>query len=269
MIVPTRGARPTTCAWRSSRSPRRTSAATAYEVLVVDDGPRRATRGVVAACRRAQRRADRLRRARGRARASTPRATPDRGGRVRASSCSSTTTSRRRPAGCARWSRAARRHPEALVLRRPDPAAAGGFAAADVRPRGPADHDARRGSERPRDRARLGSEHGGRPARRSSSPGCSTRASRTASTRTCGSGGCARAAAAIDLHRATPASSTAATRRDARLWPLMRAAYRRGRALRAYIEYRGDAPSRRRASCACWPAASCTSSAAAAATASC
>jgi GT2 family glycosyltransferase len=32
--------------------------------------------------------------------------------------------------------------------------------------------------------------------------------------------------------------------RDARLWPLMRAAYRRGRALRAYIEYQGRAPSR-------------------------
>lgn len=32
--------------------------------------------------------------------------------------------------------------------------------------------------------------------------------------------------------------------RDSRLWPLMRAAYRRGRALRAYIEHQGRAPSR-------------------------
>jgi GT2 family glycosyltransferase len=30
---------------------------------------------------------------------------------------------------------------------------------------------------------------------------------------------------------------------DSRLWPLMRAAYRRGRALRAYSEHRGEAPS--------------------------
>src|SRR4051794_9566303 len=31
--------------------------------------------------------------------------------------------------------------------------------------------------------------------------------------------------------------------RDSRLWPLMRAAYRRGRALRAYVEFQGRAPS--------------------------
>jgi glycosyltransferase involved in cell wall biosynthesis len=31
--------------------------------------------------------------------------------------------------------------------------------------------------------------------------------------------------------------------RDSRLWPLMRAAYKRGRALRAYIEFQGRAPS--------------------------
>jgi len=32
-------------------------------------------------------------------------------------------------------------------------------------------------------------------------------------------------------------------RRDARLWPLLRESYRRGRALRRYVEHRGDAPS--------------------------
>ena len=56
---------------------------------------------------------------------------------------------------------------------------------------------------------------------------------------------------------------------DSRLRPLMRAAYRRGRALRAYTEHRGRGALARRASCACSPAASCTSSATAAATACC
>ena len=57
--------------------------------------------------------------------------------------------------------------------------------------------------------------------------------------------------------------------RDARLGPLMRAAYQRGRSLRGYIEHRGAGAVGGAASCACWPAASGTSSAAAAATACC
>ena len=46
---------PATCAWRSSRSPRRTSDPGSYEVVVVDDGPGEATRAVDAGGRRSAR----------------------------------------------------------------------------------------------------------------------------------------------------------------------------------------------------------------------
>ena len=165
VIVPTAGA-PATCAWRSSRSPPRTSGATPTRCWSSTTGPPRRRARVTQRGRRAHRRADRLRRARGRA---GPELRPQHGHgggglgvhRVRG-------RRRRGAAGLAARaaSRAAQRHPEAPRVRRADPAAAGGLAAADVRPRAAADHDPRRRPSRPRDRARLGREHGGRPGAR-------------------------------------------------------------------------------------------------------
>ncbi len=97
------------CAWRSSRSPRRTWSPRTYEVLVVDDGPdaddtRAWSQQMAARSRRAGCGTSSARACRGSTRPATPasrRPSPT-------SSCSSTTTSRRPRNGCASWSRDAR-----------------------------------------------------------------------------------------------------------------------------------------------------------------
>ncbi len=249
VVVPTRGR----AAYLevTLESLRRQRTRTPHELLVVDDGATDATPRGRRAVRRA---ADPPRRAPQPERRSQHR--PARGGRA-----AGRVRGRRRArsaglAGRARGgSRAASRR---RGVRRADPRPLRGPRTARLRPRGPADHDARPGLARTWRRR-----------------WCGARTSRSGARRWSGSGEFdesldrahgdeedwllrLRAAGGRIVYLADAGLDHRRSAGDSGLGSLARAAYHRGRGARSSDLRRGQAPGARRASCACSPAAAGT-----------
>ena len=200
--LPARGARV------ARRAGRRTPAR--YEVVVVDDGPGEATRAATQAA--AERSAVRVRyvEREGVPGLNSARNTGIAASRRRRSWCSSTTTSRRRPAGCARCSTGRRRHPDALVLGGPIEVRLEGFRLPLCGREAPPITALDEGPVGPRDRRRVGREHGHRPARVRACRDVRPRRSLRLRRGHVGAAA-ARARRARDVRGATPGSCTGAT----------------------------------------------------------